>query len=188
MKQLVASNIRRSILTAEVFRLRAVYRIWGIEAVAHAIRGMREPLPALKAFGARIGPGTRIYPGVTVHAARCDFSNLRIGSGVRIVRDCLLDLTDPIEIWDDAIVSFRCNLVTHQNVARSPLAQSGYGPTSAPIIIGRGAVLFTGVTVLMGVTVGECAMVAAGSVVLSDVAPRTLVGGVPARPLKNLQP
>jgi acetyltransferase-like isoleucine patch superfamily enzyme len=149
---------------------------------------MREPLPALKEFGAQIGPNTRIYPGITIHAANRDLSKLRIGSGVRIVRDCLLDLTDTIEISDEAIVSFRCNLITHQNVALSPLAQAGYKPTSAPIRIEHGAVLFANATVLMGVTIGECAMVAAGSVVVSDVPPWTLVGGIPARILKQLGP
>jgi maltose O-acetyltransferase len=39
---------------------------------------------------------------------------------------------------------------------------------------------------LRGVTVGAGAVVAAGSVVSRDVAPRTLVGGIPARHIKEL--
>ncbi len=40
-------------------------------------------------------------------------------------------------------------------------------------------------TILRGVTIGEGAVVAAGSVVTHDVAPYTIVGGVPARPIKE---
>jgi acetyltransferase-like isoleucine patch superfamily enzyme len=43
-------------------------------------------------------------------------------------------------------------------------------------------------TILKGVTIGEGAVVAAGSVVTSSVEPWTLVAGVPARPLRQLDP
>jgi acetyltransferase-like isoleucine patch superfamily enzyme len=144
-------------------------------------------MPALRRWGAQIGDHTLVYPGVTIHAADRDFSNLRIGSDVRVLRDCLLDLTDVIEIENEAIISLRCSLITHLNISRSPLADVGYLPAHAPITIKRGAVLFSNVTVLMGVTISECAMVAAGAVVTHDVPPWTLVGGVPAKPIKRLE-
>lgn len=59
---------------------------------------------------------------------------------------------------------------------------------SAPIIIGDGVWLAARVTVLKGVTIGEGAVVAAGSVVSADVLPYTLVGGVPARGIRRLEP
>lgn len=138
-------------------------------------------------YGAEIGSNTKIYPGITLHAATRDLSNLTIGSNVRIIRGCLLDLTDTIQIEDNAIVSFGCSLITHQNIFRSPLVEVGYSAKHSPLIIRQGAVLFANVTVLMGVTIGECAMVAAGAVVTADVPPHTLVGGRPARVLKGLQ-
>ena len=166
--------------------LRILRRIAGITSVAYAIQFIPIPVPALRAFGALIGDDTIIYPRLTIHGALNDFSNLRIGRGVRIIRDCLIDLTEAVVIDDNVILSFGCKLITHRNVHRSPLAEF-YATDQKPIRIKRGAVLFTDVTVLMGVTIGECAMVAAGSVVTRNVPDWTLVGGVPARHLKNLR-
>jgi acetyltransferase-like isoleucine patch superfamily enzyme len=53
-----------------------------------------------------------------------------------------------------------------------------------PVRIGRGAFLGVGSAVLPGVTVGENAYIGAGAVVTTDVAPRTLVVGNPARVIR----
>ncbi len=188
MRRLLLRLARKPPLLLDLCRLKLLHVIYGIEGVAQATRYVRDPQPILKAYGARIGEGTRIYPGLMIHGARKDFANLRVGSHARIVRDCLLDLTDTITIGDEAIISLRCSLITHQNVFRSPLVELGYRPAHGPITISPGAVVFANATILMGVTIGECAMVAAGAVVLSDVPPWTLVGGVPAKVLKELRP
>jgi len=41
-------------------------------------------------------------------------------------------------------------------------------------------------TILQGVTIGDNAVIAAGAVVTKDVAPNTVVGGVPAQFIKNI--
>ena len=168
-------------------RLKFIHALYGIEGVAHSIRFLRSPLHFLKIYGAFVGERSRIYPGITIHGATLDFSNLSIGSDVRLIRDCFLDLTDRIEIEDKAIISLRCSLITHRNIHCSPLAERGYPTMTGKIRIKTGAVLFAGVTVLAGVTVGECAIVAAGAVVTGDVPPFTLYGGVPARMIKDLR-
>ena len=57
---------------------------------------------------------------------------------------------------------------------------------SAPVVIGDKAWIGFNSIILKGITVGEGAVVAAGSVVTKDVPPFTLVGGNPARVIKEL--
>jgi acetyltransferase-like isoleucine patch superfamily enzyme len=166
--------------------MRVLYRMAGITAIAYTMEYLPLPVPVLRIFKAHIGNDTIIYPRFTVHGAKQDFSNLSVGSGVRILRHCLFDLTERVVIEDDAIISFGCSLITHHNIYRSPLGEH-YVPTESSITVKRGAVLFANVTVLMGVTIGECAMVAAGAVVTTDVPDWTMVAGVPARPIKTLR-
>lgn len=56
---------------------------------------------------------------------------------------------------------------------------------SAPIVIGDHVWIGMNVIVLKGVTIGEGAVVSAGSVVTKDVPPHSLVAGVPAKVVKT---
>jgi acetyltransferase-like isoleucine patch superfamily enzyme len=58
----------------------------------------------------------------------------------------------------------------------------------APILIKRGAWVGARSIILKGVTVGEGAVVGMGSVVTSDVPPRTIVAGNPARVIREIGP
>jgi acetyltransferase-like isoleucine patch superfamily enzyme len=57
----------------------------------------------------------------------------------------------------------------------------------APTVIGDRVFIGANATVLMGVTVGEGAVIGAGAVVTNDVAPGTIVAGVPARPIGRVE-
>jgi acetyltransferase-like isoleucine patch superfamily enzyme len=56
------------------------------------------------------------------------------------------------------------------------------------ITIKRGAWISSNATVLGPCVIGEHAVVAAGSVVIHDIEPYTIVAGIPARPVKTIQP
>ena len=58
----------------------------------------------------------------------------------------------------------------------------------APIKIGDHVWIGSNATVLPGVTIGDWSVVAAGAVVRQDVPPMTVVGGVPAKILKKIDP
>jgi len=53
-------------------------------------------------------------------------------------------------------------------------------------LVKKGASIGTSTTVLCGVTIGENAIVGAGSVITKDVPPNTVVAGVPARVIRKL--
>ncbi len=59
-------------------------------------------------------------------------------------------------------------------------------PESHPIVLGENVWLGGHAIVMSGVTIGDDSVVGAGSVVTRDVAPRTVVAGVPARVIREL--
>lgn len=61
----------------------------------------------------------------------------------------------------------------------------GKAPIKGAPIIHQGAIIHAGAKIIGPITVGEGAVVAANAVVVRDVAPRTLVGGVPAKVIKS---
>lgn len=58
----------------------------------------------------------------------------------------------------------------------------------APITIGNNVWIGSNAVILSGVTIGDWAVVAAGAVVSKDVEPYTVVGGIPARVIRKVDP
>lgn len=56
----------------------------------------------------------------------------------------------------------------------------------APIVLGKNVWIGSNSTILQGVTIGDNAIVAAGAVVTKDVPANTIVGGVPAKIIKQI--
>jgi acetyltransferase-like isoleucine patch superfamily enzyme len=69
----------------------------------------------------------------------------------------------------------------------SPFLNKMYPRTTAPVVIGKGCWIAPGCMILPGVKVGENSVVGAGSIVLKDVAPYTIVGGNPAKFIKKVE-
>jgi acetyltransferase-like isoleucine patch superfamily enzyme len=130
----------------------------------------------LRRLGAEIGERCAIFRGTTVLEPR----NLRLGSGIVVGERCLLDATGgEILIEDNVNISSDVVLMT----ADHDIQSSSFEPRGGSIHVGSRAWLATRSMVLRGVDVGEGAVVAAGAVVIGNVAPFTLVGGVPAEAL-----
>lgn len=143
--------------------------------------------PFLRLLGASVGPDAIVHGTRFFNAYRLGFPGLTVGRCAFIGDDCLLDLADRITLDEHATLAERVVVLTHTNVgyADHPL-QRHFPASSAPVRFGRGCFVGANATVLPGVEVGECAVIAAGAVVTSDVAPWHVVGGVPARVLRVL--
>jgi putative colanic acid biosynthesis acetyltransferase WcaF len=131
----------------------------------------------LRAFGARIGRGVRIYGGTIVwHPA-----NLTIGDRALIGPRVRLYDQGAIEIGADAVVSQGAHICASSHDVSDPLFQL----VLRPIRIGDKAWVAADAFVGPGVTVGEGAVLGARGAAFKDLAPWTIYSGNPAQALKQ---
>lgn len=109
--------------------------------------------------------------------------NIHLGKNVFINSGCRFQDQGGITIDDGALIGHNVVLAT-LNHAKDPAHRGNLLP--APIHIGKNVWLGANVTVLPNVTIGDGAIIAAGAVVTKDVAANTIVGGVPARFIKEV--
>lgn len=105
--------------------------------------------------------------------------NIKIGENTHINQSCFLDGRGGIEIGSNVSISHYVKIVTGSHKVNSRTFEGDFHP----IIIKDYAWIGIGATILNDVTIGEGAVVAAGSVVTKSIPPYTIVGGVPAKPI-----
>ena len=132
----------------------------------------------IKLGGGRVGK-SRIDIGSYIRRINC----LKVGNYTYINRECILDAAGGLIIGDRVSISYRCCLMSGSHDVNSLC----FAANHKPILIKDYAWIGVGATILGGVTVGEGAVIAAGSVVTKDVEPYTVVGGIPARFIANRQ-
>ena len=109
--------------------------------------------------------------------------NTKIGKNVFINFDCVFLDLGGITIGDNVLIAPKVSLLSEGHPV-SP--ESRHALVPGHIHIKRNAWIGAGATILPGVTIGENAIVAAGAVVSKDVAANTVVGGIPAKQLKEI--
>ncbi len=109
--------------------------------------------------------------------------NIHFGENVFVNSGFRFQDQGGIYIGDNALIGHNAVLAT-LNHDPDPAKRGNLIP--APIHIGRDVWLGANVTVLPGVTIGDGAIIAAGAVVNRDVEACTVVGGIPAKKLKDL--
>jgi acetyltransferase-like isoleucine patch superfamily enzyme len=108
---------------------------------------------------------------------------ITIGKNVFINHACTFLDMGGIAIEDDVLIGPKVNLIT-ENHSLNPNDRKSL--ICKPIVVKRNAWIGAAATILPGVTIGENSIVAAGAVVTTDVVPNTIVGGVPAKFIKNI--
>jgi len=117
----------------------------------------------------------------------CKEGPIRIGARVNFGWRCVVSSVGGVEIGEAALLAGDCYLGGGRyhlaDRERSIAEQGSY--SRGPVLIGPRSWIGARAIVLDGVRVGEGAVVAAGAVVTDDVAPFAIVGGVPARPIRE---
>jgi acetyltransferase-like isoleucine patch superfamily enzyme len=105
---------------------------------------------------------------------------IELGGGVFFNRGVYIDSKGGVEIGDGAGLAENVQIFTHSH------SESDHEIRSyAKVIIGNYALIFSGATILPGVTVGDEAIVSAKSIVTHDVEPGMVVSGSPAQPARK---
>ena len=106
-----------------------------------------------------------------------------IGAGTWIGAFTVIDGSGGLRIGAGCDISCGAQIYTHSTVKRCVSGRAYNQVDRAPTVLGDRVFIGANAVVLMGVTIGDGAVVGAGSVVDRDVDAGTVVGGVPARPL-----
>ena len=132
----------------------------------------------------------KYFPGLFLRIWLLKKCNYSIGQSVYIGEDLIIiddlqDSTQYLKIGDRVAISPRVTLVIQTKPNWSKIAEyvnsrKGYININNDVWIGTGAVI------LPDVTIGEGAVIGANSVVIRDVPPYTIVGGVPAKIIKSV--
>jgi acetyltransferase-like isoleucine patch superfamily enzyme len=131
----------------------------------------------------------RFLPLYQLRAAMLRWCGCSVGEDVYVGQDLLI-IDEPsdrgmVHIGERVAVSPRVTLVVSSRPNFSRIAP--YVPVEhGPIFIEKDAWIGTGVVILPNVTIGEGSVVAANSVVTRDVKPYTIVGGSPARMIREV--
>ena len=131
----------------------------------------------LRRFGASVGTGVVIKPGVRVKYPWL----LEIGDHSWIGEDAWIDNLSPVRIGADVCISQGVYLCTGNHDWSDP----AFGLIARPIQIADGAWIGAKVIVCPGITVAEGAVATAGSVVTRDLDAHTIYGGNPAVKIKS---
>jgi acetyltransferase-like isoleucine patch superfamily enzyme len=140
--------------------------------------------------GIEIGENSIVMHGAVLHVY--NFRDLP-HAGIRIGRDSLVGEYSVIRgqggvtIGDRVYTSPFTQIIAVNHVfsdPHRPFVEQGI--TAEGIVIEDDVWLGAGAVVVDGVRVGKGAVIAAGAVVTQDVPPHTVVGGVPARPIKTI--
>lgn len=126
-------------------------------------------------FGARVGRGVYLRPGLRVHFPW----KLTVGDNVWIGENTTILNLENVTIESNAALAHEVYIAAAGHDIRSPTFEY----RNEPVIIRSGSWIATRAYIGPGVEIGTGAVVAACACVVADVEPHAIVGGVPARRL-----
>ncbi len=138
----------------------------------------RSPKPMLlRLFGAKVGKGVVIHPGVNIKFPW----KLSIGDHVWIGQRAWLDNIDHLTIHNNVVISQGAMLILGSHDYKN----ADYPTMAGPVILEEGSWVGAGALVLGGVTMRSHALLAAGSVTSRSLRAYTIYRGNPAVPVRD---
>jgi acetyltransferase-like isoleucine patch superfamily enzyme len=129
--------------------------------------------------------GDNVFVGRSVEIKH--WEKLTIGSNVSIHKQCYLDAVGGIHIDNDVSIAHQTSMISFEHTWEEASLPIRDNPVSAAkITIHSDVWVGCGCRILAGVEIFSRAVVAAGAVVTKNVLPHSIVGGVPAKPIKTI--
>ncbi len=133
-----------------------------------------------KLTGVEVDPSFRLFPPFYSECGK----NIRVGKNVFINACCKFQDQGGIRIGDNCLIGHNVTLAT-LNHDFNPDNRAAIYPK--PVRIGNNVWIGSDSTILPGITIGDGAIIGAGSVVTKDVPANTIVAGNPARKMKHIK-
>jgi len=147
----------------------------------------------------KLGKNVRLFGFVNLYG--CEIGDdVKIGTfveiqkGAKIGNRCKISshtfVCEGVTLEDEVFVGHNVTFTNdrHPRATANGALQTEADWVCLPTLVKRGASIGSGVVVLCGITIGENALIGAGSVVTRDVPPNTVVAGNPARVMKPRPP
>lgn len=180
-----------TLLRAKLRKIQMMYRIW-----------------FLRRCGAKIGKMCKIdrircnWPNRIIIGNDCEIQNdvlfrvqhpfsednyIKIGSGVFLGNDCEFNSASNIIIGDNCLIASRNVFVDGGHETNPAKLIKDQGMIIDRIVVGSDVWIGTNCKILKGVTIGDCSIVGAGSVVNKSIPPYEIWAGAPAKFIKKRQ-
>jgi acetyltransferase-like isoleucine patch superfamily enzyme len=131
-------------------------------------------------YDCEIGDNSRVGTFVEIQ------KGVKIGKNVKVSTHTFI--CEGVTIEDDVFIGHNVSFINdrYPRATANGRLQSAQDWACIPTLVKRGASIGTSATILCGVTIGENAIVGAGSVVTKDVPANTIVTGAPARTRRHV--
>ena len=122
--------------------------------------------------------GCRLYPNILIQGS----GTFRLGRGSYVGDYCVIGVNGSVNIGENVMIAQSVSVRdSDHRMVRVDIPMAHQGIDVEPVVIEDDVWIGHGAVILKGVRIGKGSVVAGGAVVREDVAPLSIVGGVPAR-------
>ena len=129
-----------------------------------------------------LGDKVIFFPFLTIKSPQ----NIKIGTNVSINHNCFLEGAGGIDIGSNVMIAHQVSIMSNSHITKNiNIPMKAQGVKMNKVIIEDNVWIGAKVTILDGITIGEGSILAANSVINKNVNKFSVVGGVPAKFIKN---